>query len=360
MGVNNKWSWLVLTILAIGIKVFSFFPHAVEQYYSTGIYLYISRFLRVLFGWLPFSIGDIIYLLLGIYLLYKLLSLSRKLLLRQIGKKNLISFVKKLLFVLLLVYVVFNALWGLNYNRQGIAQQLQLNVSHYSTDELTDVLSIIVHRLNGLDTAARLDRYDLERKANLFSASIRAYKTLGTENHVFVYSSPSVKPSLFSYLGNYMGFTGYYNPFTGEAQVNTTVPVFVQPFTTCHEIGHQLGYAKENEANFAGYLSASVSDNKAFQYSVYFDLYMYAAKELYLRDSTRLVPLRESLNPAIRKDFKTLREFYRAYENPFEPIISKVYGNYLKANQQPQGLKSYNEVIAWLIAYEKKYGRKAV
>ena len=41
-------------------------------------------------------------------------------------------------------------------------------------------------------------------------------------------------------------------------------------------------------------------------------------------------------------------------------MINKIYGNYLKANQQPQGLMSYNEVIAWLIAYSKKYGKDAV
>lgn len=360
MGMIKKRSWLILLAIAICIKVFSFFPHAVEQYYSSGVYLYIARFLRVLFGWVPFSVGDIIYLLIGFFLLYKALSFLKKLFMKQVDKKYLLSFVKKIAFVSLELYVSFNLLWGLNYNRLGIAYQLHLDVKKYSTEELHDVLTIIVQRLNSLDTAAHLDRYGLERETSLFRGSIRAYKTLADSNAVFRYASPSVKPSLFGQLGDYLGFTGYYNPFTGEAQVNTTVPVFVQPFTTCHEIGHQLGYAKENEANFAGYLSAKGSDNKAFQYSVYFDLYQYAGRELYIRDSTLLVPLRESLNPSIRKDFRILREFYRQYQNPFEPFISKIYGNYLKANEQPQGLKSYNEVIAWLIAYEKKYGKKAV
>jgi len=70
--------------------------------------------------------------------------------------------------------------------------------------------------------------------------------------------------------------------------------------------------------------------------------------------------LRESLKPSIRKDFRDLRQFYKKYENPLGPMINKIYGNYLKANQQPQGLMSYNEVIAWLIAYSKKYGKDAV
>jgi hypothetical protein len=360
MIFRKRTTWIVWIALALLIKVFSFFPGAVEKYYSAEIYMYIARFLRMIFGWIPFSVGDIFYAVTGIYLLYKLFSFLKKVFKKQLDKKYFFSLGKNIFSVVLIIYVVFNLIWGLNYNRNGIAYQLQLNVQPYSTTDLSDIVKIIVERLNTLDSAARLQRNDLKRKNILFLNSIIAYKNLENNNPIFGYPSPSVKPSIFSYAGNYLGFTGYYNPFSGEAQVNTTVPVFVQPFTTCHEIGHQLGYAKENEANFAGYLSAKSSDNKAFQYSVYFDLYLYAARELYVRDSTLLVPLRESLRPAIRKDFRDLRAFYKKYENPFGPIISKIYGNYLKANQQPQGLMSYNEVIAWLIAYEKKYGKEAV
>ena len=68
----------------------------------------------------------------------------------------------------------------------------------------------------------------------------------------------------------------------------------------------------------------------------------------------------ENFGQILRKDFRNLQEFYRKYENPFEPYIRRLYGKYLKANEQPQGLMSYNEVIAWLVAYYKKYGRDAV
>lgn len=360
MIIRKKISWIIWLALAVIIKIFSFFPGIIEKYYSTGIYIFIARFLRMVFGWVPFSIGDIFYAVIGIYLFYKLSSFLKKLFKKQLDKKYFFYLIRNIGFAVLVIYVVFNLLWGLNYNRKGIAYQLQLNVQPYSATDLSDILKIIVERLNTLDSAARLHRDELKNKNILFYNSIDAYKNLETSNHIFGYASPSVKPSIFSYAGDYLGFTGYYNPFSGEAQVNTTVPIFVQPFTTCHEIGHQLGYAKENEANFAGYLSAKSSSNKAFQYSVYFDLYLYAARELYARDSTLLVPLRESLKPSIRKDFRDLRTFYKKYENPLGPIISKIYGNYLKANEQPQGLMSYNEVIAWLIAYEKKYGKDEV
>src|SRR5687768_14965936 len=112
---------------------------------------------------------------------------------------------------------------------------------------------------------------------------------------------PSIKPSFYSYAGNYLGFSGYYNPFSGEAQVNTTIPAFSQPFVSCHEIGHQLGFAKEDEANFAGFLSARKSPNPAFRYSVYFDMYGYALRDLFNRDSVSARQLHNQLDSQVRR-----------------------------------------------------------
>src|SRR6185369_11733527 len=104
-------------------------------------------------------------------------------------------------------------------------------------------------------------RPELNENKFLFNTAVAAYSNTCLENEFLDYRSSSIKPSMIGYIGNYLGFSGYYNPFSGEAQVNTTVPSYIKPFTTCHEIGHQLGYAKENEANFAGFLSAKSSNN---------------------------------------------------------------------------------------------------
>lgn len=66
--------------------------------------------------------------------------------------------------------------------------------------------------------------------------------------------------------------------------MNTTVPRFLEPYVTAHEMAHQLGYAKENEANFVGFLACRSYDNPAFRYSAYYDMYNYALTEVYLRD----------------------------------------------------------------------------
>jgi len=62
----------------------------------------------------------------------------------------------------------------------------------------------------------------------------------------------------------------------------------------------------------------------------------------------------------VKKDRKELREFFQRHRNPIEKIIAWGYGEYLKANNQPAGKRTYDEVVAWLIAYYKKYGLESL
>ena len=359
MWKKNK-TLVILFAVAVGIKLFSLFPDAVERYYTHGLYTFTSAAQRILFGWIPFSIGDLFYGAAILFLLYKLYDLVRRLLKKQTNRRYWIGGAQLFVSVFLWVYISFNVLWGLNYNRHGIATDLGLQVNHYTKEDLVSVMQTINERLYALDSTGRLHRASLHKKKTLFKGAVNAYDSLALHQQGIHYSFASVKPSLYSYLGNYLGFSGYYNPFSGEAQVNTTMPVFVQPFTTCHEIGHQLGYAKENEANFAGYLAAKSSSDAAFRYSVYFDLYSYSWYYLYRQDSLLAKKFTAGLPPGVQRDYAELREFLRRHRNPVEAVIDHLYGQYLRANQQPSGKLSYNEVIAWLIAYYKKYGAAAI
>jgi hypothetical protein len=125
-------------------------------------------------------------------------------------------------------------------------------------------------------------------------------------------------------------------------------------------MGHQLGYAKENEANFIGFLAARSSPDAAFQYSVYLDLFLYSVRELYFRDSVLAKTFKGRLAPGVRDDLRELQRFNRKYANPLEPLIWKIYGRYLQANHQPHGIVTYSEVTAWLIAYAHKNGRESI
>ncbi len=358
---SRKIIWAFLILFAIAIKVFSFFPAAVEKYYTYGVYPFISKVQRFLLGWVPFSIGDIFYGLISVFLIVQTLKFFKNI--KRVSFKNdkIIGFVKHTVFIFLLVFVVFYALWGLNYSRVGIAGQLGLKEEKFSVQDLDTLVFTLHSRLNVKAAALKPAMRDsFRRHKNLFVGAERAFDAVEKKYPFLKYKPQSIKPSIFSYLGNYLGFQGYYNPFSGEAQVNTTIPQSVEPFVATHEIAHQLGYGKESEANFAGFLACREHPSVVYTYSVYFDMYQYAIREMYYTDSAKASVYDSTLHAQVIKDIRAYRAFYKKYRNPIEPIISWGYGYFLKANNQPKGRESYNDVVTWLIAYYKKYGRDAI
>ena len=109
-----------------------------------------------------------------------------------------------------------------------------------------------------------------------------------------------------------------------------------------------------------GYLACRYYDEPAFKYSVYYDMYNYALGEIYRRDTLLAHAFQDKVHPQVKKDQTEFREFYRRYKNPIEPIVMWGYGHFLRANNQPAGKRSYNEVVEWLIAYYNKFGVEAL
>ncbi len=354
-----KKNWIligILLILVLFIRLFSANILLIEQYYSTCVYPYVAIFFRKLTGWIPFSMGDLLYGIVAIWLLWKVTISVKALVNNKISKQLILKKIFTSIIYLLLIYIGFNFFWGFNYNRQGIASQLGLKMEKYIPQDLKNVSTILLQKVNESKTSILRNGTIVLTTNEIFSRSSGAYEEVYKKYSFLQYRSPSVKISLWGWLGNYIGFTGYYNPFTGEAQINTTVPKFLQPYTTCHEIAHQLGYAKENEANFVGYLAASSSKDSIFLYSVYLDLFLYTDRNLYSVDSAAAKSLARQLLPAVKADLKELSNFNKRHQNPVEPVIRWLYGKYLQSNQQPSGVLSYDEVTGFLIAYYKKYG----
>ena len=63
---------ILLPIQILLIEWASKHPEFIETYYSNGIYRYISKFLRIVFGWLPFSTGDLL-MVFGVFILIRFL-----------------------------------------------------------------------------------------------------------------------------------------------------------------------------------------------------------------------------------------------------------------------------------------------
>ncbi|MGN6618149.1 MAG: DUF3810 domain-containing protein [Ilyomonas sp.] len=347
---------IFLLLIVFLIKAASFFPKWIEEVYSTRWYPAIAAFLRSVFGWIPFGVGDILYAIFFLLIIIAIVRIIVAIFKKRVSWYSFFYGVSKLIRIVLNVYIVFNILWGLNYDRLGISYQLNLIPSQYETNELQTLTDSLISRVNFYRSVVTNEEAYQHQNKKIFQQAAEAYHKAETQYPFLLYRHLSIKNSLYGYLGNYLGFLGYYNPFSGEANVNTTVPAFIIPYVTCHEIGHQLGYGSEDEASFAGFLAVRSYNNNLFNYSMYFDLFNYANNELFARDSIAAKNNFHKLDTLVRFDQKNYRRFLLAHRNPVEPLITKFYSEYLKANNQPEGIKTYSQITAWLIAFQKKYG----
>ncbi len=328
----------------------------IEKNYATGFYPPLGNFLRILFGWIPFSLGDIIYSIVIISVLWQL----GKFVVRLFHKTD--SLRKKLTplltagIILLFVYVYFYLFWGLNYYRQGIEQQLSLKNGKFDKQQLIDLNHYLLVQVNNRKEICLQQKDTVITGERMFQSALLGYRALEPKFGFLRYRHASMKSSMFGKIGNYVGFQGYYNPFTGEAQVNTAIPNFLQPYVVCHEMAHQLGYASESEANFVGFLAATNSPDTLMQYSSYLDMFLYAWGNLRAVDSTAAKQFGDQLHAGVKRDLKTYKEFVNDHRTFLSDWTDKLYDYYLKQNRQRKGIESYGEVTGWLIAYRHKYG----
>ncbi len=355
MKISKKAIFLaiLLPIQYFLVQFLSQKPVWIEKYYSTIIFPFISKALRILLGWIPFSFGDVLGFILLFLLLKSLYQLFRT------KFKNFLSKLITFIAYLSVIYFCFYTFWGFNYFREPLAKKLDLQQSNYTTEQLSKTTDKIVSLLNN-------SHFDITKNDSLkvtLPYSINEIYDLAPDgfNEVaktypeFEYSFPSIKSSIVSTFQSYNGTSGYINPITGEAQVNSLIPKTGYPATTCHEMAHQIGWAAENDANFIGFLTCINNKDLYFKYAGYRMAYQYCIRELFKRDKELAKSLKEKVNKGVYKDYKGSYAFWKSYENPIEPYFKKGYNSYLKANNQTKGISSYSYVVDLLIAYFEKH-----
>jgi len=332
------------------VKLLSGYPEFVETYYSHGLYPITSKILRFMFGWLPFSIGDILYTLAGIYIL-RWIIINRKRITKD-SKAWLIDVFS----AVSILYFAFHFFWGLNYYRLPVHKALDIN-NRYTTEELIEVTKFLIQKSNKIhQSISNNDTLKIEMpysKNELLDKSANGYSQLAAIFPNLEHTTQSTKLSLYSLPLTYMGFSGYLNPFTNEAQIDGLIPLYQYPTTACHEQAHQLGYAAENETNFIGCLAAIYNDDLYFKYSGYTFALRHCINEVYNRDKETHKALVLTINKGILLNYKESHTFWSSYENPLEPVFKLLYGNFLKANNQDKGIESYSYAVALMVNYFK-------
>ena len=348
--LKHKKALIALSIIPqyVLIKWLSHYPEFIETYYSNGIYPYISKILRFVLGWLPFSFGDLVYAFAIIYILRWLIKNFKRL------KTDTRNWFIDVFSAVSMLYFAFHLFWGINYYRIPLYKSLGLK-SDYTTEQLVDVTKKLIVISNKIHSEIiKNDSLPVAipySKSEILKLVPLGYNNLEKHYPHLEYHSKSIKKSLFSLPLTYMGFSGYLNPLTNESQVDALIPVYIFPTTASHEIAHQLGYAAENEANFIGCLAAINHDDIYFKYSGYTFALRFCLNEIYRRDETLFDTLSETVNKGILKNYKEMRLFWENYKNPAEPLFKITYSSYLKANKQDKGMESYSYVVSLMVNY---------
>ena len=350
-------SYIWPVVMIICIEVCKRFPGFIEHYYAQGIYKPIGAAMRFIFGWIPFSVGDLLVAMLILWILSRILIIVRLLIKRENVKPILKRSGLVLIRLSLWMYIGFYLLWGLNYYRLGSSYLLGMLPEPYSTQETEKLVQNIVGKIEALSAdSIAIDAGKTNDRKLLGLQARQAFKVAEKQYPFMQVKGESLKPNLLGPLQSYTGYGGYLFPLTGEAHANFYSPSFALPFTVCHEMAHQAGFGTESEANLIGFLAAKASNNRAFQYSAYAGIFQYAIAELYNRDSALARSFIDSLPPYYKRDRAEMRRFIETHENPIQPLLNGMYNLYLLSNNQPEGIDSYNYVVAWLIAFGKKYG----
>lgn len=322
----------------------------IERVYANGLYQVTAVIQRFISSFFPFALGDFLYLLLVLFVLRSIYLFFKKLSRGKLKSGTRSGILLQVLNFFLILYLVFKILWGLNYSRPSVSKQLGIPNQKYNTAELVLLGEYFIDQLNAFPHPAKADYKigELELKAK------SAYDLMKATNPLFQYRSPSVKAVLNSWLVTKIGIEGYYNPLSGEANVNMRLPAVSLPFVTCHEIAHQLGIGREDEANLIGYLVAIHSTDQNFRYSAAYNMLRSILYEIRIKSPEDYQRLYASINPETIKDFKTERAFWQKYNSDMYGYMGVALDSFLKLNNQRKGTDSYQDIVIWLYNIHKK------
>ena len=309
----------------------------VQSLYGQSIYPNIAAVNHCLLSKVPFSIGDLGYAI-GILLIF--------IRLKRFKFKRHIGLVLAAVFIIISLFYVS---WGMHYFKTPLRVSRKLpatiSVEHLkeTTQHYTYTLTALHQQINPDPATAVVTPLETDALLALATSTMEHSSLRPSKIH------GKAKATLFPTLLSYMGFGGYLNPFTHEAQVNTLQPKLRVLTTACHEIAHQWGIAAEDEANYISIKATTASEVAVVRYAGHLLAFQHLINSIYRADAQQAKAVMDKLPEGILENIREVRASWEKYQNPFEVVFERSYDQYLKANQQQAGIKSYSLVVDLLV-----------
>lgn len=356
--MKNKYkSKIIVIILPFIIAILNLMlrrnPQVVERYYSNSVNKAIRQLLSFIAGIFPFSVAEFLVFVLLIILLALLINLIIK-----IRKGGFINGLLNITAYISILYVLFMLLWGFNYNRLSFDKIAGLKIQNSTEKELYNLCDNLIAKANRLRAKVKENPEGVMITLGGYKETLqRAVK--GYEKVSVIYPELSgkygqPKPLLLSEKMCYTGITGIYMPYTGEPNVNISTPDFEIAFTAAHEMAHQRGFAREDEANYIAYLVCTMNEDVDFQYSGVIIALINSMNALAKQSTEDYNMLTKKYSPGLRRDLKYDYNFWSKYEGKAEKLANNINNNYLKSNGEQEGTRSYGKMVDLLLAEYRK------
>lgn len=362
-GLKLKLIFIALLPVALLFREYlSYNNLAAENLYSRLIYPPIGRSLSLMTGIFSFSVAELLLyafifliLFLVVRFVFRVIKAHKKL-------QEIIKGVVNALSIFSIVYCLFLLLWGFNYYRQPLAYSLGYNIEKSTVADLKNLCADLIDKTNQLRSQVPENSngimYIKDGLKGAMSRAPQGYANISPRYPVLSGHYGRPKGVIASRELSYTGIAGIYMPFTGEANVNTIVPDSMLPSTIAHEMAHQRGFAREDEANFIAYLTCKAHGDSDFQYSGYMLALIYSMNALHNYDAAAYKELAATYSPGVVRDLNFISDFWKQFEGPAERVQEKVNDAYLKSNKQADGIYSYGRMVDLLLAEYKTSNKK--
>ena len=338
-------------LVSLGLYVsFILFPTFADAFNGSVSQL-LRRIMAYLTALFPFSVAEALIFTSPVLIFLIMRAISEYMESHAHGFARTIS---SLIAVLLLFGSVFTLNFAAGYRGSTLDQKLGLSVGSVSAEDLRNTAEYVADRINRISDSITFSSECSIRSmthAETVSAAHDSYDNLA-ESYDFIgnFRAP-VKRLAVSKIMTYTHISGVYTYFTGEANLNTNYPEFVNVYTIAHEMAHQRGIARENEANFIAYLVCINSDDSYMQYSGYLNMFEYLISALCESMPDEASALYAELDSRPLRDLMYYSSFFEKYSDSAASEVSDAINNTFLQSQGTEGTRSYGMVVDLAVAY---------
>lgn len=350
---------LIFLLTAVSAVLYTVFMNSASfaDWFNRHISSIGRMVLAKLTDWIPFSVAELLLLLLP-FLLVLLIVIGIKHYCDS--NRSVLVYVGILLSGVCVIGILFVWNFAAGYFGTALDQKLELERKKSSAEELSKTAELLVAEITQLseeivflNNGRSLMPYSYDE---MNEKLIDAYDIL-CQKYDFLHTFNSrTKSVMLSEPMSYTHITGVYSFFTGEANININFPDYTIPYTAAHELAHQRGIAREDEANFIAFLVCMESNDPYIRYSGYLNLYEYVASALYSASPKQYWTVHATLPEEIHGEQAAYSLFFDKYRDNVAADISEATNNaYLQSQGASEGTRSYGMVVDLAVAYYRPF-----